>query len=58
MNKKFIVVILSIALLMVVWVGLGFEGNELPYVTIRELTTDYEKKPGKRFRLGLSLIHI
>ena len=52
MNKRFLVVILAIALLMIVWVGLGFEGNELPYVTIRELTTNYEKKPGKRFRLG------
>jgi len=41
MNKRFLAVILAIALLMVVWVGFGFEGNELPYVTIRELTTNY-----------------
>ena len=52
MNKRFLAVILAIALLMIVWVGFGFEGNELPYVTITELTTNYEKKPGKRFRLG------
>ena len=52
MNKKFLVVIVAVSLLMIVWVGLGFEGNELPYVTIWELTTNYEKKPGKRFRLG------
>lgn len=52
MNKKFAAVIISFALLMMVWVGLGFEGNELPYVTIQDLTTKETVKPGKRFRLG------
>ena len=52
MNKKFAAVIISVALLMMVWVGLGFEGNELPYITIQDLTADEMKKPGKRFRLG------
>ncbi|MEE2876959.1 MAG: cytochrome c maturation protein CcmE [Candidatus Neomarinimicrobiota bacterium] len=52
MNKKFAAVIISVALLMMVWVGLGFEGNELPYVTIQDLTTKETVKPGKRFRLG------
>ncbi|HHZ99778.1 MAG TPA: hypothetical protein EYN68_09640, partial [Candidatus Marinimicrobia bacterium] len=52
MNKKFAAVIIAIALLMIVWVGLGFKGNELPYVTIQELTIKKDNKPGKRFRLG------
>ena len=52
MNKKFAAVIIAIALLMTVWVGLGFKGNELPYVTIQELTIKKDNKPGKRFRLG------
>lgn len=37
---------------MIVWVGLGFEGNELPYITIHALTDENSLKPGKRFRLG------
>ncbi len=52
MNKKFAAVIISVALLMMVWVGLGFEGNELPYITIQDLTAKKMNKPGKRFRLG------
>ena len=52
MNKKFVAVIIAVILLMIVWVGLGFEGNELPYVTIGNLTEKKFSKPGKRFRLG------
>ena len=37
---------------MIIWVGLGFEGNELPYVTIQDLIERKTIKPGKRFRLG------
>ena len=52
MNKKFASVIIAISLLMIIWVGLGFEGNELPYVTIQDLIERKKIKPGKRFRLG------
>ena len=52
MNKKFVAVIIAVILLMIGWVGLGFEGNELPYVTIGNLSEKKFSKPGKRFRLG------
>ena len=52
MNKKFASVIIAISLLIIIWVGLGFEGNELPYVTIQDLIERKTIKPGKRFRLG------
>jgi len=51
-KKKFPIVIISIAFLLVLWVVLGFEGNELPYVTIQELKELKSSQPGKRFRLG------
>ena len=31
---------------------MGVGENELPYVTIDELSEDYSNKPGKRFRIG------
>tara|TARA_Y100000817_G_scaffold49534_1_gene35472 strand:+ start:2533 stop:2883 length:351 start_codon:yes stop_codon:yes gene_type:complete len=31
---------------------MGVGDNELPYVTIDELSEDYSNKPGKRFRIG------
>ena len=51
-SKKFGVVIGAIAIILVIWVVMGFEGNELPYVTIVELKDAASKRPSKRFRLG------
>jgi len=51
-KKRFPVVIIGIALLLVLWVILGFEGNELPYVTIQELKETIPANPDKRFRIG------
>lgn len=51
-KKKFPIVIISIAFLLVLWVVLGFEGNELPYVTIQELKEMKPSQLDKRFRLG------
>lgn len=51
-KKKFAIVIVGAAALLVLWVALGFEGNELPYVTIEELREMVPSRPNKRFRLG------
>lgn len=52
MNKKFTVVIVAVVVLVVFWVAMGIEGNELPYATIGELENYQGKLDGKRFRLG------
>ena len=52
MNKKFSIVIIVFSLLLIIWLGMGVGSNELPYVTIDELSEDYSDKPGKRFRIG------
>ena len=52
LKKRFPIVIIGIAILLVMWVIVGFEGNELPYVTIQELEEMNSLKPGKRFRMG------
>ena len=52
MNKKFSIVIIVFSLLLITWLGMGVGDNELPYVTIDELSEDYSNKPGKRFRIG------
>ena len=52
MNKKFSIVIIVFSLLLIIWLGMGVGDNELPYVTIDELSEDYSNKPGKRFRIG------
>ena len=52
MNKKFSIVIIVFSLLLIIWLGRGVGDNELPYVTIDELSEDYSNKPGKRFRIG------
>ena len=52
MNKKFSIVIIVFSLLLIIWLGMGVGENELPYVTIDELSEDYSNKPGKRFRIG------
>ncbi len=51
-SKKFSVVIGAIAVILMIWVVMGFEGNELPYVTIVELKDVTSQRPAKRFRLG------
>ena len=51
-KKKFLIVIVGIAILLVLWVVIGFEGNELPYVTIQGLRELAPSKSVKRFRLG------
>ncbi|MEE9168016.1 MAG: cytochrome c maturation protein CcmE [Candidatus Neomarinimicrobiota bacterium] len=51
-NRKFPVVIAGIAALLVLWVAVGFEGNELPYLTIEELQETGTSESAKRFRLG------
>ena len=52
MNKKFTVVIVAVAILVVTWVTMGSEGKEVPYVTITELKDSNHAKPGIRYRLG------
>ena len=56
MNKKFSVVIIILVLLLTIWLGMGVGENELPYVTIDELSENYNNKPGKRFRIG-GIVH-
>ena len=51
-SKKFSVVIGAIAVILMIWVVMGFEGNELPYLTIVELKDVTSQRPAKRFRLG------
>ena len=51
-SKKFSVVIGAIVVILMIWVVMGFEGNELPYVTIVELKDVTSQRPAKRFRLG------
>ena len=51
-SKKFSVVIGALAVILMIWVVMGFEGNELPYVTIVELKDVTSQRPAKRFRLG------
>ena len=41
MNKKFSIVIIVFSLLLIIWLGMGVGSNELPYVTIDELSKDY-----------------
>lgn len=52
LKSKFPVVIVAIASLMVLWVATGFEGNEMPYITIQELQQKGPSQPEKRVRLG------
>lgn len=52
MNKKFTIVIVAVVVLVVFWVAMGVEANELPYATIGELENYQGKLDGKRFRLG------
>ncbi|MFQ6674441.1 MAG: cytochrome c maturation protein CcmE [Fidelibacterota bacterium] len=51
-KKKFPIVIVAVAFLLVLWVAMGFEGNELPYVTVQELKEVAPSQPNKRYRLG------
>ena len=56
MNRKFSIVIIVFSLLLSIWLGMGIGSNELPYVTIDELSENYSDKPGKRFRIG-GIVH-
>ncbi|MFQ6615932.1 MAG: cytochrome c maturation protein CcmE [Fidelibacterota bacterium] len=52
LRSKFPVVIIAVAFLLILWVAMGFEGNEMPYVTIQELKETQPPRPDKRLRLG------
>ncbi|MFQ6674955.1 MAG: cytochrome c maturation protein CcmE [Fidelibacterota bacterium] len=51
-KNKIPIVVIAVALLMVLWVAMGFEGNEMPYVTIQELKDMAPSQSDKRVRLG------
>ena len=52
MKSKFAIAIVAVVILVVLWVTLGFEGNEVPYVTINELKEIAQTSKQERFRLG------
>ena len=56
MNKKFAIVIGAIAMVIVIWTLTGFSEYELPYVTVKELKEDNVLQPGKRVKMGGTIV--
>ena len=56
MNKKFAIVIGAIAMVIVIWTLTGFSEYELPYVTVKELKEDNVRQPGKRVKMGGTIV--
>ena len=56
MNRKFAIVIGAIALIIVVWTITSYSGFELPYVTVKELKEDNVLQPGKRVKMGGTIV--
>ena len=56
MNKKFSIVIGAIAMIIVVWTLTGFSEYELSYVTVKDLKEENIHKPGKRVKMGGTIV--
>jgi len=55
-NSKYVILIGAIALVIVVWTLTGFSEYELPYVTVKELKEDNLSQPGKRVKMGGTIV--
>ena len=51
-KKKFIIILISLFILTIGWITLDFKAATIPYVSIEDLTCNYDSFDQKRFRLG------
>ena len=51
-KKKFIIILISLFILTIGWITLDFKAATVPYVSIEDLTCNYDSFDQKRFRLG------
>ena len=54
-KKKFIIIIISLSILTIGWISLDFKTAAVPYVSIEDLTCNYNSFSQKRFRIGGSV---
>ena len=51
-NKKFLFIILSFAIISIGWITLDYSGSEVPFVSIEDLLKNHQNYKQEKFRLG------
>jgi len=55
-QKKFILVIVAFAVLLIGWIAVDFKSQEVPFISVEDLLVNYADFSQDRFRLGGNVV--